>query len=136
MIGELVATLAGSAWARAALRHGVIAIAILLFLLTLRRSGERAGRLAERLQTTEKANDVQRQRLVVLGLATSLLSGCATVGSEPGIATVCPPVVEYSREFQARAAEELARLPHGSAIAEMLSDYAVIRDQVRMCSRP
>jgi hypothetical protein len=45
-------------------------------------------------------------------------------------------VVEYSREFQARAAEELARLPHGSAIAEMLSDYAVIRDQVRMCSRP
>ncbi|MDX5369620.1 MAG: hypothetical protein LPL29_09600 [Alphaproteobacteria bacterium] len=77
-----------------------------------------------------------RRRLVVLGLATSLLSGCATVGSEPGIATVCPPVVEYSREFQARAAEELARLPHGSAIAEMLSDYAVIRDQVRMCSRP
>ena len=40
------------------------------------------------------------------------------------------------REFQARAAEELARLPHGSAIAETLSDYAVIRDQVRMCSRP
>ena len=77
-----------------------------------------------------------RLRLAVLGIATSLLSGCATVGSEPGIATVCPPVVEYSREFQARAAEELARLPHGSAIAEMLSDYAVIRDQVRMCSRP
>ncbi len=77
-----------------------------------------------------------RRRLAVLAITTSLLSGCATVGSEPGIATVCPPVVEYSREFQARAAEELARLPHGSAIAEMLSDYAVIRDQVRMCSRP
>ena len=44
--------------------------------------------------------------------------------------------MDYSREFQTRAAEELARLPHGSAIAEMLSDYAVIRDQVRMCSRP
>lgn len=77
-----------------------------------------------------------RPLLAALAIATSLLSGCATVGSEPGIATVCPPVVEYSREFQARAAEELARLPHGSAIAEMLSDYAVIRDQVRMCSRP
>ena len=77
-----------------------------------------------------------KRRLAVLAIALSLLSGCATVGSEPGIATVCPPVVEYSREFQARAAEELARLPHGSAIAEMLSDYAVIRDQVRMCSRP
>ncbi|WP_334312367.1 hypothetical protein [Roseovarius sp. ZX-A-9] len=77
-----------------------------------------------------------KQLLAALAIITSLLSGCATVGSEPGIATVCPPVVEYSREFQARAAEELARLPHGSAIAEMLSDYAVIRDQVRMCSRP
>ena len=41
-------------------------------------------------------------------------------GSEPRIATVCPPVVEYTREFQARAAEELGWLPVRSAIAEML----------------
>jgi hypothetical protein len=41
--------------------------------------------------------------------------------------------VEYSAEFQARAAEELALLPDGSAIAEMLSDYSVMRDQVRSC---
>ena len=61
MISGLFATLAGSAWARAALRYGVPALAILLFLLALRRSGQRAGRLAERLETTEKANDVQRQ---------------------------------------------------------------------------
>ncbi|WP_101341410.1 hypothetical protein [Cereibacter azotoformans] len=59
MISGLLTTLAGSAWARAALRYGVTALAILLFLLALRRSGERAGRLA----TTEKANDVQRQML-------------------------------------------------------------------------
>jgi hypothetical protein len=52
-------------------------------------------------------------------------------GSGPG---ACPPVVEYSGEFQARAAEELVRLPEGSAIAEMLSDYAVMREQVRACS--
>ena len=43
------------------------------------------------------------------------------------------PVVEYSREFLARASEELASLPHGSAIAEMLSDYAVMREQGRVC---
>ncbi|MBB4212671.1 hypothetical protein GGD84_002773 [Rhodothalassium salexigens DSM 2132] len=42
-------------------------------------------------------------------------------------------MVDYSREFQARAAGELARLPDVSAIAEMLSDYAVMREQVRMC---
>ena len=35
----------------------------------------------------------------------------------------------------ARAAEELNSLPDGSVIAEMLSDYAVLRDQTRSCSR-
>ena len=49
------------------------------------------------------------------------------------MATVCPPVVEYGREFQARAADELDLLPEGSAIAEMMSDYAVMRDQARAC---
>lgn len=49
------------------------------------------------------------------------------------MATVCPPVVEYSREFQARAADELDLLPEASAIAEMLSDYGVMRDQARAC---
>lgn len=63
MIGGLLAALVGSAWARMALRYGVTALAILLFLLSLRRSGECAGRLAERLETMAKANDVQRQML-------------------------------------------------------------------------
>ena len=43
----------------------------------------------------------------------------------------CPPVIEYSREFQAQAAEELALLLEGSAVTEMLSDYAVMRDRSR-----
>ena len=74
-----------------------------------------------------------KRRLAVLAIATSLLSGCATGGSEPGIVTVCPPVVEYSRELQARAADELNLLPEESAIAEMLADYSVLRDQARAC---
>jgi hypothetical protein len=41
--------------------------------------------------------------------------------------------VEYRREFQARAAEEMALLPEGSVIAEMLSDYLVMREQARVC---
>jgi hypothetical protein len=48
---------------RAVLRYGAIALTIALFLLALRRSGERAGRLVERLATMEKANDVQSQML-------------------------------------------------------------------------
>ena len=63
----------------------------------------------------------------------SLSSGCATGGSEPGVIAACPPVAEYSREFQVRAAAELDLLSDGSAVAEMLSDYAVMREQARAC---
>ncbi len=75
-----------------------------------------------------------RRRLAALAIATSLLSGCATVGSDPRLMPVCPPVVEYSREVQARAAEELEVLPDGSAISEMLADYSTMRDQARSCA--
>lgn len=74
-----------------------------------------------------------RLRRVALVLATIWLSGCATVRSEGRAVRICPPAVDYSREFQARAAEELARLPEGSAIEEMLGDYAVMREQARAC---
>lgn len=74
-----------------------------------------------------------KRRLAVLAIATSLLSGCATVRSEHGRLATCPPVVEYGREFQAQVAEELVLLPEGSAIAEMLSDYSVMRDQAKAC---
>ena len=73
------------------------------------------------------------RRLAALAIAAISLTACATAGSEPRIVTVCPPVVEYSRGFQARAADELDLLPEGSAIAEMQSDYAVMREQARAC---
>ena len=63
MIAGLLTGIAASPLTRAALRYGAVALAVLLFLLSLRRSGERAGRLAERLETTEKANDVHRRML-------------------------------------------------------------------------
>jgi len=71
-----------------------------------------------------------RPRLAVLMIVTSLLSACATVSSERAVG-VCPPVVEYDAWVQAKAAEEVQALPDGSAIVEMLRDYAVIRDQAR-----
>jgi hypothetical protein len=63
MIGALFGGVLASPMARTALRYGAVALAILLFLLSIRRAGERVGRLAERLATTEKANDVQRRML-------------------------------------------------------------------------
>ena len=59
---------------------------------------------------------------------------CRAAAGRPvltGRAAACPPVVEYSAELQARAAAEVEVLPEGSAVAELLSDYAVMRDQAR-----
>lgn len=72
-----------------------------------------------------------RLRLGVLVIGASWLTGCAPADFEAGGVAACPPVVEYSRAFQEQAAEELALLPERSAIAEMLSDYAVMRQQAR-----
>lgn len=60
-----------------------------------------------------------------------LLTGCATGGSETR--APCPPVVDYTAEDQARAADEVEALPEGAVIVRMLSDYAVMRDQARVC---
>ena len=74
-----------------------------------------------------------KQQVAALAIAMSLLSGCATAGFESGGPALCRPAVEYSREFQKRAAVEVASLPERSAIAEMLADYSVMRDQARLC---
>jgi len=74
-----------------------------------------------------------RRRLAVLVIATSWLTGCVGVGFEAGGVAACPPVVAYSRELQAWAAEELALLSERSALVEMMGDYAVMREQTRLC---
>ena len=71
MIASLLAWVAASPWARAALRYGLLALTVLLFLLSIRRAGERAGRLAERLETTEKANEIQSRMLDAAGSPSS-----------------------------------------------------------------
>ena len=73
-----------------------------------------------------------RLRAAVFAIAASLLVGCATARSD---GSPCPPVVDYSREFLARAADELDVLPPGSAIEQMLADYQMMRDQARACER-
>ncbi len=62
MIGRFVTILANGP-ARKALGLLLAALTITLFLLNLRRAGERAGRLAERLSTAEKTHEIQRQML-------------------------------------------------------------------------
>ena len=61
-MGWITALLASSP-ARKALGLLLAAITVTLFLLNLRRAGERAGRLAERLSTSERTHEIQRQML-------------------------------------------------------------------------
>uniref|UniRef100_UPI004048275D hypothetical protein n=1 Tax=Yoonia sp. TaxID=2212373 RepID=UPI004048275D len=49
--------------ARKALGLILVTLTIAMFLLNLRRAGERAGRLAERLSTSERTHEIQRQML-------------------------------------------------------------------------
>jgi hypothetical protein len=63
LMGTLISWFTGSRFALAVGKWAAITLAVLLFLLSLRRSGERAGRLAERLENKEKKNEIQRRML-------------------------------------------------------------------------
>ena len=67
-----------------------------------------------------------RQILALTGIAW--LTGCATVVSD-----TCPTLFDYAPEVQARAADELVALPKGSALARMVGDYGVVRNEIRAC---
>lgn len=46
---------------------------------------------------------------------------------------VCPTHYNYSPEYQDQAADELATLPEGSRVVEMIGHYGVVRAQIRAC---
>jgi hypothetical protein len=58
-------------------------------------------------------------------------SSAGTGGSGGG--ATCPPVRAYSEEFRKRAVAEMDLLPANSAVEEMLTDYAVLRQQILGC---
>lgn len=64
-MGVLFAWFVGNRFAPTVGKLAVIGLTVSLFLLSLRRSGERAGRLAERLENQEKANEIKRSMLGV-----------------------------------------------------------------------
>ncbi|PZQ97086.1 MAG: hypothetical protein DI533_16230 [Cereibacter sphaeroides] len=66
-------------------------------------------------------------------IVTLWLNACAMGSSD--VRAPCPPVVNYTTADQARAANEVEALPEGAVIVRMLSDYAVLRDQARVCRK-
>ena len=63
MWGSLVVGLLARPWARRVAAIALVALTITLFLINLRREGERAGRAAERVETLERTHAIQRQML-------------------------------------------------------------------------
>jgi hypothetical protein len=57
----------------------------------------------------------------------------AGTGGGGGGSATCPPVRAYSDEFRKRAVAEMDLLPANSAVEEMLTDYAVLRQQILGC---
>lgn len=130
-MGWLSSILASSP-ARKALNLLLPAITIALFLLNFRSAGERAGRLAERLSTSERIHGIQRQMRNAAPLIGILWLGtCGMARSDDR--SPSPPVPHDTMADRTRAADEVKTLPEGAVIARMLSDSAVLRDQAGAC---
>lgn len=63
MWGSLAVGLLARPWARRVAGLALATLTITLFILNLRRTGERAGRAAERLDQLERTDAIQRQIL-------------------------------------------------------------------------
>ncbi|WP_114965089.1 hypothetical protein [Alkalilacustris brevis] len=63
MWASLLAGLLARPWARRAAALTLVALTIAMFILNLRRTAERAGRAAARLETLERTNAIHRQML-------------------------------------------------------------------------
>ena len=81
---------------------------------------------------SKKPTASSRTNWTLLLLLLIPLTNCAEGISDP---TVCPPIVEYTDEFQDRAYLQYADLPPGSPIVRMIDDYRILRNEIRACQR-
>jgi hypothetical protein len=70
------------------------------------------------------------RKIALLALLAMSPSACGTVPSD----VACPSLPKYSKELQAKAADELDAMPEDSVIAGVfIVDYGRMRDGVRAC---
>jgi type II secretory pathway component PulJ len=63
MWGRMLAEILARPWARRAAAYALVALTITLFILNIRRTAERTGRAAERLDHLERTNAIQHKML-------------------------------------------------------------------------
>ena len=51
----------------------------------------------------------------------------------PTITSVCPPIQQYSFQFNQSLATEIEALPNNSLIPRVVSDYINLRNQLKIC---
>jgi hypothetical protein len=67
-------------------------------------------------------------------IVSLLLTGCAGTVYRTKLDVYCPPIAQYSAEWNEQLATELDTLPEDySTIPMAITDYAKLRDRVRQC---
>ena len=65
---------------------------------------------------------------IVLGIAALWSAGCASA-----VSSACPPLVEYPPALTERLALEIESMGDTMVTPEIITDYLVLREQVRAC---
>lgn len=69
-------------------------------------------------------------------IGTVLLSGCAETVYRTNFEVYCPPIPKYSGKWNQQLADELDGLGNEyTAIPQAVSDYAKMRDRIRICEK-
>ena len=68
--------------------------------------------------------------------ASLLLSGCGETVYRTNLEVYCPPIEQYSSEFNQELADELDALYGDQTTIQMaIADYAKLRDRIRACEK-
>lgn len=62
-----------------------------------------------------------------------LLSALSLAACTETIYTSCPPIADYSKEFQMQWAKEIESFSEDSAIIVVTKDYITLRKQLKAC---
>ena len=76
----------------------------------------------------------QNMKMIASLAAIVLLTGCAGTVYRKSLEVYCPPMADYSEEYNNKLADELTSLPQDSeAIETAVADYIHLRDRIRAC---
>ena len=70
---------------------------------------------------------------LLLALLVPLMLSLTACQTAPSRLSVCPKVIEYTKQEQKEAAKEIKATPPGPYVSRFVIDYKTTRDQLRKC---